>query len=248
MLNDHIVYPYWNIPENSTVKLRLIIDGNHIEKSVIRLKFPGVTGDKTDRPVTVHVPCMEMYGEQDDVMNILRELWKTPSAREVCRQYWKKDYYIFQGFVLSDPLHENASTTNIRKFVLNRRLFKELVNKCGHSCFSSKNRNNVSFLSKICGMFTTTNDSYHLYDVNISRKNNVYGYPDFEYKVNQPMMPSNARKINQLISNELYDLSAMLPPKPTSSEQQVIFKMFEASVNGEKYDYTRWGQYFQPML
>ena len=47
-------------------------------------------------------------------------------------------------------------------------------------------------------------------------------------------------------SHQWLVLSSFLPKKPTDVELKVIKEMFEASVDGQAYDTTRWGQYFRP--
>ena len=41
-------------------------------------------------------------------------------------------------------------------------------------------------------------------------------------------------------------LSDFLPKKPGEVELKVIKEMFEASVDGEPFDVSRWGQYYKP--
>jgi cell division septation protein DedD len=44
----------------------------------------------------------------------------------------------------------------------------------------------------------------------------------------------------------LYDLNEFMPKRPTEDDMRVITEMFEASVDGELYDPTRWGQHYKP--
>jgi len=47
-------------------------------------------------------------------------------------------------------------------------------------------------------------------------------------------------------ANGLFNLSDFLPKRPGEVEMQVMKEMFEASVDGEPYDASRWSQYFRP--
>ena len=63
---DKAIYPFWNIDEGTSTVLRFLPDGDPnntffwVERQMIRLTFPGVVGGE-QKPVTVQVPCMEMY-------------------------------------------------------------------------------------------------------------------------------------------------------------------------------------------
>ena len=52
---DNAIYPFWNIPENSTSVLRFLPDGDTSntyfwrERQMIRLEFAGVKGDAESR-------------------------------------------------------------------------------------------------------------------------------------------------------------------------------------------------------
>ena len=37
-----------------------------------------------------------------------------------------------------------------------------------------------------------------------------------------------------------------MPKRPTEDDMRIITEMFEASVDGELYDPTRWGQHYKP--
>ena len=44
----------------------------------------------------------------------------------------------------------------------------------------------------------------------------------------------------------LYDLNEFMPKRPTEDDMRIITEMFEASVDGELYDPSRWGQHYKP--
>ena len=64
-----------------------------------------------------------------------------------------------------------------------------------------------------------------------------------------------ARKERSLDENELasvdthglFDLKDFLPKKPTAEEVDVIYNMFQDSVNGELYDNDKYGNFFRPI-
>ena len=58
---DNAIYPFWNIPENTTSVLRFLPDGDASntyfwrERQMIRLDFNGVVGQPDSKKVTVNV-------------------------------------------------------------------------------------------------------------------------------------------------------------------------------------------------
>jgi len=126
--SDNAIYPFWNIDEGTSCTLRFLPDGNPnadffwVERQMIRLTFPGVVGGDS-KPVTVQVPCMEMYNETCPVLTEVRPWFKDPSLEDMGRKYWKKRSYIFQGFVNENPLNETAPENPIRRFVIGPQIF-----------------------------------------------------------------------------------------------------------------------------
>ena len=75
---DNAIYPFWNIPEQSTAVIRFLPDGNEsnpffwVERLMIRLPFNGIKGDNDTKSCFVQVPCMEMFGETCPVLTEVR--------------------------------------------------------------------------------------------------------------------------------------------------------------------------------
>ena len=82
--SDNAIYPFWNIDEGTSTVLRFLPDSDAdntffwVERQMIRLTFPGVIGGE-NRPVTVQVPCMEMWGDTCPVLSEVRPWFKDPS-------------------------------------------------------------------------------------------------------------------------------------------------------------------------
>ena len=91
-----------------------------VERQMIRLTFPGVKGGDM-KPVTVQVPCAEMYGDTCPVLTEVRPWFKDSSLEDMGRKYWKKRSYIFQGFVIENPLSEESPENPIRRFVISSK-------------------------------------------------------------------------------------------------------------------------------
>ena len=128
---DKGIYPHWNIPEGTTAKLRFLPDGDSsndffwVERAMIKLPFAGVKGQMDSKPVTVQVPCMEMWaGETCPILAEVRPWFKDKNLEELGRKYWKKRSYVFQGFVRENPMNEDGAAENpIRRFIIGPQIF-----------------------------------------------------------------------------------------------------------------------------
>jgi len=235
---DNQLFPHWNIKENETTTIRFLPDGDlnstffWVEKLMIKLPFAGIKGETNSKPVTVQVPCMEMYGEACPILTEVRPWFKTgdKNLEEMGKKYWKKKSYLFQGFVVDSKLQEDKAPENpIRRFIMSSQIFNIVKN---------------ALLDPEIEELPT--DYVRGLDFKITKT--VKGkYADYS--------TSNwARRERALAEDEqaaiekygLFNLKDFLPKKPGEVELKVIKEMFEASVDGEAFDMERWGQYFKP--
>jgi hypothetical protein len=233
---DNIIYPHWNIPENTDARIRFLPDANTkndffwVERLMINLEFPGIKNQPDSKRVTVQVPCMEMYGEACPILAEVRPWYKDESLKETANKYWKKKSYLLQGFVRQNPLSDDQPPANpIRRFVISSQIFNliksalldpELEN------LPTDYQNGLDFtISK------TTKGQYADYSTSKWARKETGLTPDEMAAIEQ---------------YGLFDLGEGLPKKPTETELKVITEMFEASVDGKPYDLERWGAYFRP--
>ena len=93
---DNSVFPHWNIPDNSTVTVRFLEDGDATndyfwrERLMIKIPFTGVKGHDESKQVIVQVPCIEMWGKECPVHREIRPWFKDPTMEDMARKYWKK--------------------------------------------------------------------------------------------------------------------------------------------------------------
>ena len=132
---DNAIYPHWNMPEGSTTTVRFLPDADPnntffwIERAMIKLPFAGVKGETNSKPVTVQVPCMEMWGETCPILTEVRPWFKDKSLEDMGRKYWKKKSYLFQGFVGDSKLQEDKTPENpIRRFIIGSQIFNIVKN------------------------------------------------------------------------------------------------------------------------
>ena len=232
---DNAIYPHWNMAEGTEALLRFLPDADPDatffwkERLMIKLPFAGIKGQTDSRPVTVNVPCMEMYGESCPVLQEVRGWFKDPSLEDQGRKYWKKRSYIFQGFVVDNPISEDSTPENpMRRFIIGPQIFQIIKGALMDP-----------------EMEELPTDYVRGVDFRI-KKTSKGGYAD--YSTSQWSRRERALSDQEKAAIDTYglhNLNDFLPKKPTDVEVKVIQEMFEASVDGEAYDPQRWGQYFR---
>ena len=237
-----LVYPFWNIAENEPVSLRFLPNAVEDEENpyfwkeiqMINLEFPGVKGGDETKRVFVKVPCVEMWGDTCPVHAELRPWFKDSSLEATARKYWKKRSYIFQGFVIDNPIAEDAADAPenpIRKFSIGPQIFniiKEALMDPELDTLPTDYLNGINFriirTKKPGGEYNDYNTS------SWSRKETS-------------LTEEQAEAIEKY---GLFNLNDWAPKKPTADGVNAIFEMFEASVEGELYDPERWANFYRP--
>ena len=235
---DNAIYPHWNMQEGKEAVIRLLPDGNSantffwVERAMIKLPFAGIKGETDSRSVQVQVPCVEMYndGTACPILSEVRGWFKDKSLEEMGRKYWKKRSYIFQGFVVEDPLKEDKLPDNpIRRFIIGPQIYAII-----RSALMDPELDELP------------TDYLKGLDFRIA-KTSKGGFADYSTsKWSRRERSLTGDESSAVEAHGLFDLSGFLPKKPTDVELKVMKEMFEASVDGEAYDMERWGQYFKP--
>jgi len=232
---DSALYPFWNIQEGESALLRFLPDADPdntffwAERQMINLKFPGVKGGEQNKPVTVKVPCGEMYGDTCPVLTEVRPMFKDPSLEDLARSYWKKRSYIFQGFVKENPLAGDESENPIRRFVIGPQIF-----------------NIIKTALMDPDMESIPTDYENGTDFRLS-KSSKGGYADYstsKWRNKESALTEEDRKA--IDTHGLYTLKDFIPARPSQEHYAVIAEMFAASVDGELYDPVRWGNFYKP--
>jgi hypothetical protein len=233
---DNAIYPHWNMEEGKEATIRFLPDGDPnntffwAERAMIKLPFAGIKGDTASKPVTVQVPCVEMWGETCPILTEVRGWFKDKSLEDMGRKYWKKRSYIFQGFVVKNPIGDDTTPENpIRRFIIGPQIYQII-----RSALMDPELNELptDFLKGV--------------DFRIA-KTSKGGYADYSTsKWSRNERSLSAEEAAAIETHGLFTLKDFLPKKPTEVELKVMKEMFEASVDGEAYDMERWGQYFKP--
>lgn len=234
---DNAIYPFWNIPENTTATIRFLPDGNTsndffwLERQMIRIPFTGVKGGDESKPVTINVPCVEMWGQDCPVHNEIRPWFKDSSTEDIARKYWKKRSYLFQGFVVDTPFSEDATPENpIRRFVINSSIYKLI---------------SAALMDPDFGEHLPTDyDMGTDFRITKTQKGQYADYTTSTWARRERSLDQNER--DAISEFGLYDLNDFMPKKPDADALNAIFEMFESSVDGELYDPERFANYYRP--
>jgi hypothetical protein len=235
---DNTVFPHWNIPDNTSASLRFLPDGDTnnpffwLQRQMIRLEFPGVKGGDESKPVTIQVPCIEMYDDEGPKCPIhaeLRQWFKDPSLEDVARKYWKKKSYLFQGYVIDSELVEEAPENPIRRFMISPQIFKVI----------SAALMDVDFTS-----LPTDYDQGTDFKVVKGQNGKWADYSTSNWARRERSL--NQEELDAVEANGLFNLSDFLPKKPDQAHLDAMVEMFEASVDGQLYDTEKWGNYYRP--
>jgi hypothetical protein len=197
---------------------------------MIKLPFAGIKGQTDSRPVTVQVPCMEMYGKTCPVLTEVRPWFKDKSMEDMGRKYWKKKSYIFQGFVVNNPLAEDTTPENpIRRFIIGPQIFNII---------------RAALLDPEMEELPT--DSVRGVDFRITKATKG-GYADYSTsKWSRRERALDEAERSAVEKFGLHNLNDFRPKEPTEAEVKIIKELFEKSVDGEAYDLDKYGQYFRP--
>lgn len=234
---DKTSFKFWNMPDDSSTVVRFLPDGNEdnvffwVEKQVIRMPFPGIKGYDEHKEITVQIPCMEMWGEKCPVHDEIRPWFnKGQEMEDLARKYWKKRTYIFQGFVVDSKLKEEEPPENpIRRFNVGPQIFKIIKS---------------ALMNPDLEDIPTDYDAGRDFKISKARNGKFSDYGSSSWSLRQrPLSDAEREAIDKF---GLTNLNDALPKKPTQEEVNIIFEMFEASVNGELYDPERWANHFKP--
>lgn len=230
---DSAIYAFWNIPEGTTATLRFLPDGNTsntffwLERQMIRLPFSGVRGSDESRSINIQVPCVEMWGDACPILAEVRPWFKDKSLEDMGRKYWKKRSYIFQGFVVNNPLNEDETPENpIRRFIINTSIFniiKGALMDPEMENIPTDYQNGTDFR-----LVKTTKGQYA-----------DYGTSSWARKERG----LNEKELESISKHSLFDLNDFMPKHPSKSDLVLIKDMFEASVNGELFNQDKWGAF-----
>jgi hypothetical protein len=235
---DNAIYPHWNTPENETSTIRYLPDGDTAndffwrERQMINIEFSGVKGGDEGKPITIKVPCVEMWdGMKCPIHEEIRPWFKDPSMEDMARKYWKKRSYLFQGLVPHSAfVEEDAPANPIRRFVISPQIFKIVQSALMDPDFGDH--------------LPTDYDQGVDFRITKTKKGQYADYSTSTWARKSRSLDQAER--DAIAEHGLFNLGDFLPKKPSAEELDIIFQMFEASVDGELYDPERFADYYRP--
>ena len=233
---DNAIYPHWNIQEGTEAVIRFLPDKDPAntffwtERNMIKLPFAGTKGQTDSRPIQVQVPCMEMYGKTCPVLTEVRPWFKDKSMEDMGRKYWKKKSYIFQGFVGTNPLTEDAVPENpIRRFIIGPQIFNIIRS---------------ALLDPEMEELPTDYVKGVDFRINKTTKGGYADYSTSKWSRRERALDETERAAIDKFG--LHNLADYRPKEPSEAEVKIIKELFEKSVEGEAYDLEKYGQYYRP--
>lgn len=235
---DNAIYPHWNTPENETSVVRFLADDDPTndffwrERQMINLSFSGVKGQDEGKPVTVKVPCVEMWdGAKCPIHQEIRPWFKDPSMEDMARKYWKKKSYLYQGLVVTSGFTEEETPENpIRRFIISPQIHNIIKNALMDPDFGDE--------------MPTDYDQGVDFRITKTKKGQYADYTTSSWARKERSL--NQEERDAIAQHGHFNLVEFMPKRPTEEELQVIFDMFEASVDGELYDPERFADFYRP--
>ncbi len=233
--NDGAGFPFWNLDNDTIATARFLPDGDESntffwrERKMINLEFDGIVGQTNTSAIKVQVPSMEMWGEQCPILTEARRFYKE-GKEELGQKYWAKRSYVFQAFVRNNPLvEENVPENPIRRLTINPSLYK-IINTY---LMDDDNEYSPTDYENGCDfrIHKTQKGGYASYDTSsFARKDS----------------PLTDAELEAIEKYGLFNLMDFLPKKPDADAIRVIQEMFEASLDGDPYDPSRFGNFYRP--
>lgn len=233
---DLASYPFWEMKDDDQAVIRFLPDGDPDntffwrERQIIRLPFNGIKGE-TDKPITVQVPCMEMYSKTCPILSEVRQWYKQndDEIKKMASQYWKKRSYIFQGFVVDDPLNpENYPRPEnpIRRFIINPTIFNIIKD---------------TLMDPEMDEIPVDYDNGRDFKIKKKRQGQYADYTSSSWSIRSRSLSDEERKA--VDEYGLFVLKDYLPNMPSDKDIETIQKMFEASVDGEPFDNEKFAPF-----
>jgi hypothetical protein len=150
---------------------------------------------------------------------------------DMARKYWKKRSYLFQGLVPHSAfVEEDAPANPIRRFIISTQIFKIIQSALMDPDFGDH--------------LPTDYDQGVDFRITKTKKGQYADYTTSTWARKSRSLDQAER--DAIAEHGLFNLGDFLPKKPSAEELDIIFQMFEASVDGELYDPERFADYYRP--
>jgi hypothetical protein len=199
---------------------------------MINISFSGVKGGDEGKPITIKVPCVEMWdGQKCPVHQEIRPWFKDPSMEDMARKYWKKKSYLYQGLVVNSGFTEEETAENpVRRFIISTQIHTGIKAALMDPDFGD--------------VMPTDYDMGVDFRVTKTKKGQYADYSTSSWARKERSLDQAER--DAIAEHGHHNLNEFMPKKPTDEDLRVIFEMFEASVDGELYDPERFADFYRP--
>ena len=236
-VTDNAIFPFWNMKEGSTSIFRYLPDANTDnvyfwrERQMIRIPFSGIKGRSESKPLTVTVPCAEMWSDiRCPIHDEIRPWFKDSSMEDLARKYWKKKSYLFQGFVTETDMQEDNTPDNpIRRFIINPSIFNIIK---------------AALMDPDFAEIPTDYEAGTDFKLVKTQKGQYADYSTSNWARRERSLNETERAA--IDKYGLFNLDDFMPKKPSEKELEIIQQMFEASIDGDLYDPDRFAEFFKP--
>ena len=228
---DRASFPFWNIPTNSLATIRYLPDGDDdnswpwVEKMTIKIPFQGVKGGDASKQIIVQVPCMEMYGKSCPIQEEIKPWWKgSEDDKNLARTYYKKRSYLYQGFVVTNPMKEENSPENpIRRFMINQKLHE---------------KTKAAFMDPEIDFSVVDMEHGRDFKIAKTKSGNYDAYDTSSFSMKE--RPLSQVELEAIEKYGLFKLRDFMPKEPDDQTIKLIFEMFQDSLQNEAFDAEKY--------
>lgn len=254
------VFDFRNLKVGDSVRVRFIddSDANPVfwrERRTRNLKFNSVkdtTGAVLNQATYVDIPAFNkkfdevlwsnlpteyLYGNDEDVIQKrIGNFWDgTDAGKELYNKFKRRKTYVMRGFLESDV--EGYERNKVYRFIVTEDLFNLISSfmKDTEIAYAPTDKvNGLDFIINVTGKNSNIN----------GKTQEVKDYTTSKYARKET--PLSEEELNYLQNNELPALLTFIYQKPDTEHENAMIEMFEAIMNDDPYDVTRWGKYYKP--
>lgn len=254
------VFDFRNLKVGDSVRVRFIEDSDENpvfwrERRTRNLKFNSVKdtsgavlnqatyvdipafNKKFDEVLWSNLPNEYLYGNDEDVIQKrIGNFWDgTDAGKELYGKFKRRKTYVMRGFLESDV--EGYERNKVYRFIVTEDLFNLI------SSFMSDTEIAYAPTDKVNGLDFIINVTGKNASLN-GKTQEVKDYTTSKYARKET--PLSEEELNYLQNNELPALLTFIYQKPDAEHEQAMIEMFEAIMNDDPYDVTRWGKFYKP--
>lgn len=254
------VFDFRNLKVGDSIRIRFIDDSepNPVfwrERRTRNLRFTSVkdtSGAVLNQTTYVDIPAFNkkydetlwsnpsaeyLYGNDEDVIQKrIGNFWDgTDAGKELYGKFKRKKSYVMRGFLESDV--EGYERNKVYRFIVNEDLFKVIFSFMTDKEISyapTDKVNGLDFIINVTGKNASMN----------GKTQEVKDYSTSKYARKET--PLTEEELKYLETADLPPLRTFIYTKPDYEHEGAMIEMFEAILNDEPYDVSRWGKYYKP--